>query len=151
MRGLKIVACPAAIALASLLVIALPNNAWALSQQASEFLVSISIDPASEGVKQADQDGTITTVVGGDPEVNSLELLASKKKKNGARCFIDTRTDIHRLKADYTHTEAAMNAGPLQACAPRLYLTVEEQELMVKKIWNLSGKNDWAVHVASMG
>jgi hypothetical protein len=105
----------------------------ARSQQASDFLVSISIDPASEAAKQADQDGTITTVISGDPEVNSLESLATKKKKNGARCFIDTRAYIRRLKAGYAHTEPAMNAELLQSYAPRVYLTVEEQELMVKK------------------
>lgn len=134
MRGWKKVSSPAVIAFASLLAIALPDNASALSKQASDFLVSISIDPASENVKLADQDGTITTVIGGDPEVNSLESLATAKKKNGARCFIDTRAYIRRLKADYTRTEDSSRPGhPLYTCAYQLYLTVEEQKLAGKK------------------
>ena len=131
MRGLNNVGCSSAIAL--LVTTALPHNALALSKEASDFLVSISIDPASEAAKLADQDGTINAVVGGDPEVNSLESLAIKKKKNGARCFIDTRAYIRRLRADYTHTEAAMNAKPLYTCVYSLYLTVEETQLAVKK------------------
>ena len=92
-------------------------------------------------MKQADQEGTITTVISGDPEANSLESLATRKKKNGARCFIDTRAYIRRLKADYTHTEAAAGpVHPLYTCAYQLYLTVDEQKLVGKKYLETLGE-----------
>lgn len=125
---------PVAIACAALLASAAAQEAQALSKQASDFLLSISIDPASENVKLAAQEGTITTVIGGDSEVNSLESLATAKKKNGARCFVDTRAYIRSLKADFAHTEDATRAGqPLYTCAYQIYLTVEERKLSGKK------------------
>jgi hypothetical protein len=106
----------------------------ALSTQATDFLLSISIDPASENVKLADQDGTIKTEYGGDPEEYSLESLAIAKKTNGVRCFIDTRAFIRSLKADFNRTEKIGPGHPLYRCAASVYLTVEERRLAAKKI-----------------
>src|SRR5438270_8565724 len=90
----------AAIVFAALVANAPADQALALSPQATDFLRSISIDPASENVKLADQDGTIKTTstcitpTDCDSEEWSLETLAIGKKTNGVRCFIDTRAFI---------------------------------------------------------
>lgn len=124
----------APIALTAIFSLSPADNALALSKQAADFLRSISIDPASEKVKLADQDGTIKTVSGGDPDENSLESLAIAKKVNGTRCFIETRAFIRSLKADFSRTEKVGRGHPLYTCAFQLYLTLEERKLAVKKL-----------------
>jgi hypothetical protein len=123
----------APIAFAALFSIAPAENAFALSKQASDFLLSISIDPASANVKLADQDGIIKTEYSGDPEEYSLESLAAAKKTNGIKCFINARVFIRSLKADFNRTEKVEPGHPLYSCSYMLYLTVEERKLAAKK------------------
>lgn len=128
-RGLG---CLSAIALAALLASTLAQEALALSKQATDFLLSISIDPTSENVKLADQDGTIKTEYQGDPEEYSLESLAIAKKTNGVKSFIITRTLIRRLKADFSRTALPKSGDPLHNWDP-IYLTVDERALVGRK------------------
>jgi len=116
----------AAIVLAALLAIT-SGEALALSRQATDFLLSISIDPASENVKLADQDGTVKTTVSGDPEENSLESLAITKKTNAVKSFIDTRTYIRRVKADFSRAEKPL----FDSYNPR-FMTPDERKLVGK-------------------
>lgn len=123
----------APIAFAALFSVSPAGNAFALSKQATDFLLSISIDPASENVKLADRDGTIKTKHRGDPEEYSLESLAAAKKVNGIKCFIDTRAFIRSLKADFSRTKKVGPGHPLYSCSYLIYLTVEERKLAMKK------------------
>jgi hypothetical protein len=121
----------AAVILAALLAIT-TGEALALSRQATDFLLSISIDPASDDVKLADQDGIIETgyVVG--PKEFSLESLAIAKNANGVKCFINMRVFIRGLKADPGHTAKVGPGHPLYNCALADYLTMEEKILVLK-------------------
>lgn len=129
----KVLGSLAPIAFAAFFSISPAENAFALSKQATDFLLSISIDPASANVKLADQDGIIKTEYRGDPEEYSLESLAAAKKTNGVKCFIETRAFIRNLKADFSRTEKVGPGHPLYSCSYLLYLTVEERKLAAKK------------------
>ena len=129
----KVFGSLAPIAFAAFFAISPAENAFALSKQATDFLLSISIDPASANAKLADQDGIIKTEYRGDPEEYSLESLAIAKKMNGVRCFIDARAFIRSLKADFSHTKKVGPGHPLYTCSYLLYLTVEERKLAAKK------------------
>ncbi len=129
----KVFGSLAPIAFTAFFSISLAENAFALSKQATDFLLSISVDPASEKVKLAEQDGTIKTEYSGDPEEYSLESLAIAKKVNGVKCFIETRAFIRNLKADFSGTKKVGPGHPLYSCSYLLYLTVEERKLAVKK------------------
>ena len=129
----KVFGSLAPIAFAALFSISLAENAFALSKQATDFLLSIAIDPASENVKRADQDGIIKTEYSGDPEEYSLESLAIAKKVNGVKCFINARAFIRSLKADFSRTNKVGPGHPLYSCSYLLYLTVEERKLAAKK------------------
>ena len=118
--------------LAVFLAITPAKSAFALSKPAIDFLLSISVDPASENVKLADQDGTVKTIVAGDPEENSLESLAIAKKTNGVKNFINTRVLVRRLKADFSNTEIPKAGDSLYPYDPR-YMTVDERKLVGKK------------------
>lgn len=72
----------------------------ALSQQSSDFIRSIGIDPASPDVVAADQERQIATTFHRDPESNSLETVASERKTNAVKNFIFTRRVIRDLKAN---------------------------------------------------
>ncbi len=117
------------IVFTAIVAFAFAQDAQALSNAARDFLLSISIDPSSDDVTLADQDGTIRTIVSGDPEENSLESLAIAKKKNGVKCFIEARTYMRRLKADSSRSEKIVAGHPLYSCAYQIYLTPEEREL----------------------
>jgi hypothetical protein len=117
--------------LAALFAITPAKNALALSKQATDFLVSISIYPALEEVKLADQEGAIKTIVVGDPVENSLESLAIAKMTNGVKKFIATRSFIRRLKADFSGT--AIPGDRLYNLEPR-YMTMDERKLYGRKL-----------------
>jgi hypothetical protein len=129
----KILGSLAPIAFAAFFSISPADNALALSKQATDFLLSISVDPASENVKLAEQDGTIKTEYSGDPVEYSLESLAIAKKMNGVKCFINTRVFIRNLKTDFSRTEKVGRGHVLYKCGYGIYLTVEERKLDAKK------------------
>lgn len=101
--------------------------ATALSPAAEEFLRSAGLDPASEAVRLADQDGTIVTTYYGDPESNSLESLAKKGKRHGAASFVHTRGYLRKLKNDYAATP--MPSGDFFS----IYLTKAEHRFVRRK------------------
>ena len=125
--------CLSAIALAVLLASLPAQEALALSKPATDFLLSISVDPTSENVKLADQEGIIKTIAGGDPEEFSLESLAIAKKTNGVKSFIITRAFIRRLKADFSRTAMPKPGDPLYNTDPR-YMTMDERALFSRKL-----------------
>lgn len=108
--------------------IALTPSAHALSPEAKSFLVSINLDPDDADVQKADADGEIITEINGDPEVYSLEKLASAKKAKSCKQFVVTRTFLHKLEADFEHTElptSDYNAN---------FLTKGERQLVGRKV-----------------
>jgi hypothetical protein len=110
------------------LLISWASPCLALSQQSSDFVRSIGIDPASADVVAADKDGTIATTFHGDPASNSLETLASEKKVNAVKRFIFTRKLVRDLKVN--------PSGPLPAVMDNydaLYLTDSEKVLVGRK------------------
>jgi hypothetical protein len=121
----------AAVILAALLAIT-TGEASALSRQATDFLLSISIDPASEDVKLADRDGVIKTGYRVGPEKFSLESLAIAKNANGVKCFINMRVFIRNLKADHGHTAKVGPGYPLYNCPLADYMTLEERIFALK-------------------
>jgi len=132
MRVLRKALGGCALAIFAAFLALLSGEALALSRQATDFLLSISIDPASEDVKLAERDGVIKTEYSGDPEEYSLESLALAKKTNGVKCFINTRLFIRSLKADSSRTEKVGPGHPLYSCSLLTYLTVEERKLVAK-------------------
>lgn len=78
----------------------LAGPAFALSPEAEAFVRSAGLDPQSDSVRAADQEGTIETTFRGDSASFSLEALAIQKKKNGVLAFVTTREFIKKLAAN---------------------------------------------------
>lgn len=116
------------IILAALIaVVALASPSFALSPEAEAFLKGIGLDPASESVRAAEKEGTISTTFRGDSASFSLESLALEKKKNGVMAFITTRAFIKKLAAN------PKTAFP-KTGYDGMYLTKDERDLVADKI-----------------
>lgn len=110
----------------SLLFAAAP--AYAVSPATADYLRSIRIDPNSEAVRVADQDGLVKTTFRGRAFEASLEQLASVRHENETRCFVATRNFIQKLKTAFASTPMLKeNYDPI-------YLRPEEKDLAGKKV-----------------
>lgn len=99
-----------------------------LSPRTIAFLKSIGLDPGSEDVQIAHEDGVISSVFRGKPISNSLESLAKEGSEKGVTSFITTRVFIRRLKADFAGT-------PIPKVGyDGIYLTKEERLLVADKL-----------------
>lgn len=114
-------------ALAVSAVLAAP--AQALSPETEAFIRNVGLDPASASVRQADEEGPVSTVYQGDQKVYSLDSLARDGAKNGLKAFVSTREFIRKLKVNFAGTPVP-SAG-----YDGLYLTVEERKLALRKIF----------------
>lgn len=101
--------------------------AQALSPETEAFLRKAGLDPASEAVRIAEEDGTIVTMYRDDEKRISLESLAKEGAKNGIKSFVATRAFIRKLKADFAGTPF------LKTNYDGLYLTLEERRLATRK------------------
>ena|SRR3989338_4768946 len=101
--------------------------ARALTPEVEAFLRKAGVDPASEAVRIAEEDGTIVTMYRDDEKQISLESLTREGAKNGIKAFVATRAFIRKLKADYAGTPF------LRTNYDGLYLTIEERRLATRK------------------
>lgn len=108
---------------------ALAVPAQALSPETEAFLRRAGLDPASDAVRLADEEGPVQTVYQGDDKQYSLDTLARDGAKNGIKAFVATREFIRKLKVDFAGTRI-----PTQGY-DGLYLTVEERKLALKKVF----------------
>lgn len=118
----------AGLALAVLLFALGPLSAPAMTPAAATFVRSIGLDPDSAPVRTADADGEIQGQVMGDPEVFSLERLASESRPGAVKQFVATRWFIHQLKADFDHTPLLKDGYNAS------FLTTEERQLVGRKV-----------------
>lgn len=101
--------------------------ALALSPDEEAFLKGIGLDPKSEKVRLAEQDGVIDTVYRGDPRFFSLTSLIAQKLKNGVIAFVTTRHFIRQLEAD--------PSTPIpKSHYDGMYLTIEQRKMVARKI-----------------
>lgn len=115
------------LAFAAAAVFFLAAAASAMTPETSQYLRGIGVDPESSDIVELDAEGPVSTSYGGDPEVFSLDILASQKRKNGIMAFITTRGFIRKLKADFNGV--AIPKTNYDA----LYLTSEERQLAGRK------------------
>ena len=102
--------------------------ALALAPETEAYLKKIGLDPASDAVKIADQDGVIKTVYHDDTQEFSLASLAQAAKPNGVKAFVTTRAFIKSLKADF-------NAASFPKVGyDAMYLTPDERKLAGRKL-----------------
>ncbi len=101
--------------------------ARALSPETEAFLRTAGLDPASDAVRLAEEDGEIVTMYRDDEKTFSLDSLARDGAKNGIKAFVATRGFIRRLKADFAGTPF------LKTNYDGLYLTLEERRLATRK------------------
>lgn len=104
-----------------------------MNPETAAFLRSVGVDPESEDVVATNAEGPVSTNRGGDPEVFSLDILASQKKKNGIVSFIATRVFIRKLKEDF-------NGTLIPDLFDGRYLTPEERRLTARKFAQSTGK-----------
>lgn len=100
----------------------------ALSPVAEDFVRKAGLDPASDAVRAADKDGTISTTYRGDLKKYSLESLAKEGARNGVISFVTTRAFIRKLEADFAGTPIPKTGYD------GLYLTVEQRRMVARKI-----------------
>lgn len=92
------------------------------------FLGSIGLDPESEDVQIAHQDGTISSIFRGKEISHSLESLAKEGSKKGVSNFITSRVFIRKLKADFAGTSIP------KVGYDGIYLTKDERMLVTDKL-----------------
>lgn len=115
------------LALAAFAVVFLAAAASAMTPETAQYLSQIGVNPESADIVALDAEGPISTSYGGDPEVFSLDILASQKRKNGITAFIATRGFIRKLKEDFNSVSIP------KAYYDALYLTAEERQLAGRK------------------